>query len=549
MRTTSPASSLPRRLGWRGAAWLIAGLALTACGSDPTDGLAFSGPSEGALLGAAEVEDATLEVVAEEEGALQGVELRDGGNEIGGVERGPHRARLPLTELEDGEHVVAVVLDDEDGEDGEDEDPEVLHEWEFAIDTAPPELELTEPSGAVIEGEPLFVAGTTDPGAEVEVGDQTVTSDEDGNFELEYDGSPNGALEVRATDTAGNVVEEELSLHAVPSRVEVENVRGVHVTAHAWASDSFRERILKMIDDGIVNTVALTLKDEDGAVGWDSDVPLAEDSGANQGIYDLEEVVAELHERDVHVAGRIVAFRDGFLGEYALEGGGDEDWLIQTPGGGHYTSGGYGCCFTSFAHPEVIGYNIDLAEEAAAAGVDSILWDYIRRPDGDPEAMVVPGVADDAGGSTLEEAVVAFAAEADERLRPYGIQHGASLYGIAADRPTQIAQDVPALSEHLDFIAPMIYPSHWGPGEYDVADPNRQPYDIITATLDIWKEQVDGTRSRLVPWLEDTPYRAWDRPEQVREQIRAARDQDIHEFIMWDPNVDYTVEAYEPPDD
>ncbi|MEX1162223.1 MAG: putative glycoside hydrolase, partial [Nitriliruptor sp.] len=145
-----------------------------------------------------------------------------------------------------------------------------------------------------------------------------------------------------------------------------------------------------------------------------------------------------------------------------------------------------------------------------------------------------------------EEAVVDFAAQADARLAPYRIEHGASLYGIAADRPTQIAQDVSGLADHLDYVSPMIYPSHWGPGEYDVADPNRQPYDIITATLEVWKAQTDGKRARIVPWLEDTNYRAWDRPFQVREQIRATLDQGIDEWLMWDPVVNYTIEAYEP---
>ena len=524
-------------------AGLAAGLALAACGSDPGDGLEFAGPSEGELLGAAEVEEAALEVVAaDDDASLEGVRLRNSGRDLEATERAEDRLQMPLRDLDDGEHHVQAVHVPEDGDD--EEEVEVLHEWEFAVDTVPPELELTEPSGAIVEGEPLMVAGSTEPGARVHIGDEELEADGDGTFEVEFDRAPDERLEVAAVDAAGNVTDEERALVTVPSRVEVDRIRGVHVTAHAWASDSFRERILAMIDDGIINTVALTLKDESGHVGWDSDVELAEASGANTGIYDLEEVVAELHDRDVHVAGRIVAFRDGTLGEHAL-GDGDEDWLIQTPDGDYYTSGGYGCCFTSFAHPEVIDYNIDLAEEAAAAGVDAILWDYIRRPDGDTEAMVVPGL-DDAGGTTLEEAVVDFAAEADRRLRPYGIEHGASLYGIAADRPTQIAQDVPGLSEHLDYVAPMIYPSHWGPGEYDVDDPNREPYDIITATLDIWKEGVEGTRSRIVPWLEDTNYRAWDRKEQVREQIRAARDQDIHEFIMWDPNVDYTVEAYDP---
>src|SRR5690606_21977316 len=111
-----------------------------------------------------------------------------------------------------------------------------------------------------------------------------------------------------------------------------------------------------------------------------------------------------------------------------------------------------------------------------------------------------------------------------------------------------IAQDVPALAEHLDYVAPMIYPSHWGPGEYGVAEPIRQPYDIITATLEVWQEATDGRRARVVPWLEDTNYRAWDRPHQVREQLRATYEHGIEEWLMWDPVVNYTVDAYEPRD-
>jgi hypothetical protein len=91
----------------------------------------------------------------------------------------------------------------------------------------------------------------------------------------------------------------------------------------------------------------------------------------------------------------------------------------------------------------------------------------------------------------------------------------------------------------------MIYPSHWGPGEYGVADPNRQPYDIVRATLEVWDEATEGKRARVVPWLEDTPYRAWDRPFQVREQIRAALDHGIDEWLMWNPGSSFTPAAYE----
>lgn len=512
-------------------------VALVGCQSNGEPALRLAGPDHGTVLNAQTVQDAAWEVRSEGPVPESVGFALDG--EAVDADRGDDGLRWTPDGLDDGEYVLAVRW----VADGDDAEPAVLQEWRFGIDTTPPEIELTSPDGAVVAGEPVLVAGITEAGATVTVAGRETAADDDGRFAVELPDAPDGELEVVAVDAAGNRSDDAFTLVTVPSRVRIDLVRGIHVTPHAWATPSFRERIVAMLDDGIINSVALTLKDEGGRVGWNSDVELAQASGANEGVYDLAAVVEELHARGAHVAGRIVAFRDPVLGAHALETG-ETDWLIQTLDGEPYT-GRYGCCFTSFAHPEVIEYNLALAEEAAAAGVDDILWDYIRRPDGSPDNMIVPGLSADADGATLEEAVVDFARLAEERLRPYGIEHGASLYGIAADRPTQIAQDVPALSAHLDYVAPMIYPSHWGPGEYGVADPNRQPYDIITATLQVWKDTVAGTDTRIVPWLEDTTYRAWDRAHQVREQIRASRDHDIEEFLMWDPGVRYTPDAYD----
>ncbi|MEX2501383.1 MAG: putative glycoside hydrolase, partial [Trueperaceae bacterium] len=115
---------------------------------------------------------------------------------------------------------------------------------------------------------------------------------------------------------------------------------------------------------------------------------------------------------------------------------------------------------------------------------------------------------------------------------------------IAVDRPTQIGQDIQGMAEHLDYVAPMLYPSHWGPWEYGVEDPNRQPYDIISEALKVWNEATADKRARVVPWLEDTPYRAWDRPQQVREQLRAAAEHANNEWLMWHPGSTYTPEVY-----
>jgi hypothetical protein len=291
-----------------------------------------------------------------------------------------------------------------------------------------------------------------------------------------------------------------------------------------------------MAEEGKINSVQFDLKDESGVVGYNSEVPLAEQIGAVNPINNLQEAVDQLHDLGIHVSGRIVAFRDPVLASWAWENG-ERDYVLQTPGGEPYA--GYGG-FTNFAHPDVRQYNIDIAKEAAAAGIDDILYDYVRRPDGPLENLEIPGLE-----GTPEEAIVQFVKETKEQLEPYRVKLGLSVYGIAATRPTQIAQDISGMAPYCDYVAPMLYPSHWGPGEFNVADPNRQPYDIIYRSLEDFLLEVEGTDCKVFPWLEDTSYRAWDRRKQVQEQIRATRDWGINGWLMWDPLVRYTPDAYE----
>jgi hypothetical protein len=531
---------------------LVAACTGTGTGEDATGergGWSFDGPEEGTLVNAAELERLSFTVRSEDEEELDDlVLLLDGEDVTADAEVHDDVLTYEPGALGDGERtlVVAQAADPDDGDATGDEDPAVdeadaLQRWRFEVKAEPPAVELDSPDGAVVADEPFTVAGTTEPGATVAVGGDEVTADEDGAFELDLTADDlDDELTVVVTDRAGNTTELAEVIAHVPSRVEIDEIRTVHATFWAWATADLREPIVGMIEDGRINALQLDLKDEGGHIGYESEVPLAREVGAAIGPLDLEETVADLHERDVAVIGRIVAFADPVLAQWAWENG-ERDWVIQLQDGSDYYTGSY-AGFSNYTHEDVIAYNLDLAEEAARAGVDHILWDYIRRPEG-MEDYTVPGL-----DTTPEEAIVEFTRQADERLAPYGVQHAASVYGIAADRPEQIGQDIPAMAEHLDYVSPMIYPSHWGPGEYDVSDPNRQPYDIIRATLEVWEEATADRRARIVPWLEDTPYRAWDRPHQVREQIRAAKDHGIDEWLMWNPGSTFTPEAYEQRD-
>jgi len=113
------------------------------------------------------------------------------------------------------------------------------------------------------------------------------------------------------------------------------------------------------------------------------------------------------------------------------------------------------------------------------------------------------------------------------------------VFGIAATRGDSIAQDIPKMAQHLDYVAPMLYPSHWNKGEYGVPNPNADPYAIIKASLADFKDRTQGMPVALVPWLQDfddgLPYG----PEQVAAQISAARDLGVDGFLMWNPSSHY----------
>ena len=198
---------------------------------------------------------------------------------------------------------------------------------------------------------------------------------------------------------------------------------------------------------------------------------------------------------------------------------------------------GYGG-FTNFANPAVRKYNIAVAKAAADAGVDDILYDYIRRPDGPTSSMAFPGLR-----GKPEASLVGFLAETVRALRGTDVFVGASVFGVAATRPEEVAQDIPGMAREIDYIAPMLYPSHWGPGEYDVANPNAEPYAIIRRSLADFKRQTRGTGARVVPWLQDFSLGVDYGPAEVRAQIRAARDVGIPEWLLWDPLVTYTADA------
>jgi hypothetical protein len=404
----------------------------------------------------------------------------------------------------------------------------------FVVDDTPPAIQVPAllDAGGVCTAR--SVRGQVEPTSTLTLDDAPLPH-KNGVFSVQYDRPPAAPLMLTSTDQAGN-----RSVQEVIAPVLYPGGQGVHVTAAAWGYEPLRRHILSLIDAGLVSAIELDLKDEGGIVGYDSRVPLANQIGAVIPEYKIRETVADLKRRGVRVIGRVVAFRDGPLAKWAWNNN-RRDWVVQTPGGKMLeTYGG----FTNPAHPEVHKYNLDIALEAADAGVDDILWDYVRRPEGDPASMVIPGVPGVVDSTST--AVVNFLATTHAALRERCVYQGAAVFGIAADRPDAVGQDIPRIARHVEYVAPMLYPSHWVPGEYNVANPNKQPYDIIKATLADFQRKIAGTGVALVPWLQDFSFGHPYGPAEVRAQIDAAASLGVQDWLLWNSGATYTVSALDP---
>ncbi|MEV6431990.1 putative glycoside hydrolase [Nocardia sp. NPDC051463] len=404
----------------------------------------------------------------------------------------------------------------------------------FTVDTEPPALELSPPASVPSYRHAVVLRGRATGAHHVSVGDRSAPTATDGSFEITLPRAPIGA-EIVAVDAAGNTASM-----AINAALDMPRIKAVHVTALAWMHEGLRAGVLDMAREGRINTVQLDIKDEDGVVGYDSQVPLARESGATAGIYDARAALRELHDMNLSVVGRIVAFRDPTMAEWAWRAG-HRDWVIQNPSGQPYSSHYGPIAFTNFANPEIRKYNIDLAAEAAELGFDGIMYDYVRRPDGALAQMQFPGLTD-----TPSTSIAQFLHESRDPVQDRGAHLGAAVFGIASTRPDAIAQDIPLIAQYVDYVAPMLYPSHWNPGEYDVAHPNAQPYDIVFRSLADFNTLTAGTHADVIPWLQDFSLGVNYGDAEVRAQIDAAAAAGDNSFFLWNAATRYHAEAITP---
>ncbi len=317
-------------------------------------------------------------------------------------------------------------------------------------------------------------------------------------------------------------------------RPRPKEVRGVHVT---MALASLPGKLAGYTRLRGLNTIELDVKDENGQIGFaPSSVPLASRIGAAIRFYAPRRAAALVHSRGHYLIGRVVVFEDPVLAEKR------PDLAVRTSDGSIWkNNAGLG-----WANPydrRVWRYNVDVAAAAAAAGFDEIQFDYVRFPsDGNISVIRYPGLK----AQPMEWTIPAFVHYAVKRLRPLGVQVSVDVFGLSATRNLGIGQRPRRIARYVDAVYPMVYPSHYNPGEYDLPDPNDVPGVTVARSLQDFQAALTGRKAKLIPWLQDFTLGRSYSPLDVRREILAARSFDTGGYMLWNPEGVYTEEALSP---
>ncbi len=326
-----------------------------------------------------------------------------------------------------------------------------------------------------------------------------------------------------------------------------EPVKGIYVTGPIAGHERMGQ-LEELAASSELNAMVIDIKNDEGIVTYLMEQPMVEELEAGVGyIPDLPELVKRLKDQDIYLIARIVAFKDPLLAQKRPQ------WCVHRKDGSVFLDGN-GLAWVNPYCREVWEYLLDLAKAAAEAGFDEIQFDYIRFPTEIREEEV------DYGEESLEKSktdiISEFTAYAYETLSPLGVQVSADVFGTIIDNEYDAAlvgQDYRTMAMNLDYICPMVYPSHYRDGVYGVEHPDLQPYETVLAALKASEEVLSGIpegehRAQVRAWLQDftaswvTPHQSYG-PEQIRGQIQAVYDSGSREWLLWNAKCSYTEDG------
>lgn len=335
---------------------------------------------------------------------------------------------------------------------------------------------------------------------------------------------------------------EAAETHVISHVQTPEHVKAIYMSSWVAGTPQIRSRLVYLIDTTELNAVVIDVKDNTGVITW------------NGRMKDVNEFIQELHAKNIYVIARVASFQDPYYVKL------HPDQAVRSKKTGEVWKDRKGVPWVDTGSKKMWLYIENISKDAYARGFDEINLDYIRFPtDGDLSDMIFP-ISGDRGRFNKPAVVKEFYEYITSALRKENIPISGDVFGIITTSIGDISvlgQDFHVALATFDYVAPMIYPSHYTPGTFGFAKPAEHPKEVIHEALfgaisiadDVASSTNQATssiRAKIRPWYQDFDMGAVYTKDMVRSQISAGQNLGINSWMLWDPANKYTPSALLP---
>lgn len=326
-------------------------------------------------------------------------------------------------------------------------------------------------------------------------------------------------------------------------------VKGIYISGPIAGNKRMNE-LIQLVEETELNAVVIDIKNDEGRVTYKMDSPMVLEIESSIGyIQDIDELVAKCKEKNIYLIARVVAFKDPILADKKPE------LAIHKKDGTVYRDN-KNLAWVNPYKKEVWEYLKEIGIEAAKKGFDEIQYDYIRFSTDLSSKYLDFG--EEAEEKDKTQIISEFTKYICEELAPYHVFVAADVYGTVIDNKVDqdiVGQNYVEMASYLDYICPMVYPSHYGNGVYGIPIPDAEPYRTVNAAMCSAANQLEalgeGHKAINRVWIQSFTA-SWVNghisygPSQIRDQIQGALDAGFDEWILWNASMKYQKDSLLP---
>ncbi len=420
-------------------------------------------------------------------------------------------------------------------------------------------------------------------------------------FAVQYTAPPS-QIDQSATGTTEEVALQKKPIPAADTRPVVRHqplpkqVKAIYMTACVAGTPSFRQELIQLIQETELNSVVIDVKDYSGTISYPTGLPSWKPAWENArcGTGDMRKLVEVLHENGIYVIARITVFQDPFYAQMR------PDLAVKKADGVTNWKDYKGLSFIDVAAKEYWDHIVALSAEVYNLGFDELNFDYVRYPsDGPMSDISFPHTASSSYGNNKQANLEAFFRYLSTQLKDPSLfaayRHentgratgtpwlSVDLFGMTTTNTDDlsIGQVLERAAPYFDFVAPMVYPSHYPNTFLGLGNPNNYPYKVVNYAMRSGVSRLQASTtvvesfvhtpetytnasgtviqtgryrkpvysaSKLRTWIQDFDYGGEYDAADVRAQIQASYDAGVMDWMIWAPSNRYTKEALLSPD-